>query len=103
MKTDLKTTDLKKTLPSYAAANGRCDIIDIPLLRYLAMDAKGAPEDAEFGEAIGTLYPLAYALKFASKRDLGRDYVVPPLEALWWADDPASFTTARDRGKWRST
>lgn len=96
-------TDLKKTLPSYAAANGRYDIIDIPPLRYLAMDATGAPEDAEFGEAVGTLYPLAYALKFASKRDLGRDYVVPPLEALWWADDPVFFTTARDRDKWRST
>jgi hypothetical protein len=95
--------DLKKTLASYAAASGRCDIIDIPPLRYLAMDAAGAPEDAEFGEAVGALFPLAYALKFASKRDLGRDYVVPPLEALWWADDLASFTTALDRSKWRST
>ena len=103
MKTDLKTTDLKKTVPSYAAASGRYDIIDVPPLRYLAMDAEGAPEDASFGEAVGTVFALAYAVKFASKRELGRDYVVPPLEALWWADDPTSFTTERERGKWRST
>jgi hypothetical protein len=103
MKAEVKKLDLKKALPSYSAAGGRYDIIDIPPLRYLAMDAEGAPENAGFGEAVATVFALAYALKFASKRDLGRDYVVPPLEALWWADDPASFSTARDRSKWRST
>lgn len=40
-----------------------------------------------FADAVQTLYPVAYALKFAGKRELGRDYVVPPLEGLWWADD----------------
>jgi hypothetical protein len=92
-----------KTLPSFAAASGRYDIVEIPPLRYLAMDAEGAPEDAEFGEAVGALFPLAYAVKSASKRELDRDYVVPPLEALWWADDMAAFSTALDRSKWRST
>jgi len=29
-------------------------------------------------------------MKFAAK-SLGQDYVAPPLEALWWADDPGSF------------
>ena len=43
---------------------------------------------------------MAYALKFASKRELGRDYVVPPLEGLWWADDMESFTAARDKSRW---
>ena len=103
MKTEVKKLDLKKTLPSYAAASGRYDIIDIPPLRYLAMDAEGAPEDARFGEAVATVFSLAYAAKFACARAGGRSYVVPPLEALWWADDPAFFTAARDRDKWRST
>jgi hypothetical protein len=26
-------------------------------------------------------------LKFASKLRLGRDYVVMPLEGLWWSED----------------
>jgi hypothetical protein len=103
VKTDLKKTDLKTTLASYAAASGRYDIVDIPPLRYVAADAEGAPEDASFGEAVGTVFALAYAVKFASKRELGRDYVVPPLEALWWADDPTSFATAGGRREWRST
>jgi len=103
MATDVIKTDFVKTLPSYSAKNGRFDIVQIPPMRYLAADAEGAPEDASFGEAVAALFPLAYALKFASKRELDRDYVVPPLEALWWSDDLAVFTTSYDRSKWRST
>lgn len=96
-------TDLKKTLPTYAARHGRFDVVDIPPMRYLAADAEGSPDGASFAGALAALYPLAYALKFASKRDKDRDYVVPPLEALWWADDPAAFTTAYDKSAWHST
>jgi len=42
-------------------------------------------------------------VKFLSKRELGRDYVVMPLEALWWADDMEAFTSSRDKAKWRWT
>jgi len=103
MKADAVKTDLKKTLPSYAARQGRFDIIDIPPMRYLAADAEGAPDGASFAGALGALFPLAYALKFASKLGKDRDYVVPPLEALWWADDPEAFTTAYDKSAWHST
>src|SRR5690606_15070618 len=73
-------------------------------MRYLMVDGQGDPNSSPaFGEAIEALYPVAYKLKFISKKELGRDYVVPPLEALWWADDPAAFTTARDKSKWRWT
>ncbi|GAB3600839.1 GyrI-like domain-containing protein [Microbacterium tumbae] len=49
------------------------------------------------------LYPLAYGLKFASRNALDRDYVVMPLEGLWWAEDHASFTSARDKAAWQWT
>lgn len=38
-----------------------------------------------------------------TKLELDRDYVVPPLEGLWWADDMDTFTVARDKTKWRWT
>lgn len=38
---------------------------------------------------------MAYGLKFASKKSLGRDFVVGPLEGLWRADDPTAFITRR--------
>lgn len=94
-------TDFKKTLDAYRARSGRFRVLDVPDTRYLMLDGHGDPNDAPaFSEAIRALYPVAYGLKFASKRDLGRDYVVPPLEGLWWAEDMDSFTSARDKSRW---
>ena len=96
--------DLKRMLPGYRARRGRFELVDIPPATYLKVDGHGDPNTAPaFAEAVSTLYPVAYRLKFASKRDLGRDYVVPPLEGLWWAEDMASFTSARDKSQWRWT
>lgn len=97
-------TDFKRTLDAYQARRGRFRIVDVPDLRYLMADGHGDPNTSPaFAEAVETLYPVAYKLKFASKRALGRDYVVPPLEGLWWADDMDSFTTVRDKSRWNWT
>jgi len=93
--------DLRKTLDAYRARQGEFRIVDLEPARYLMVDGHGDPNTSRaFAEAIETLYPLAYALKFASKQELERDYVVPPLEGLWDADDRATFTTARDKSAW---
>ena len=93
--------DFKKTLDAYRAQRGRFRIIDVPDMQYLKIDGRGDPNTSPaFAEALGALYPVAYKLKFASKRDLGSDYVVPPLEGLWWAEDMDAFTTARDKSRW---
>ncbi|MGK5740081.1 GyrI-like domain-containing protein [Micromonospora sp. URMC 103] len=94
-------TDFKKTLDAYQAQRGRFRVVDVPDMRYLMIDGHGDPNTSPaFTEAVEALYPVAYKLKFASKGDLGRDYVVPPLEGLWWAEDMASFTVARDKSRW---
>lgn len=93
--------DLKKTLDSYRAKAGEFRILDVPDLQYLMVDGHGDPNSSPaYTAALEALYPVAYKLKFASKRELGRDYVVPPLEGLWWADDMTSFTDARDKSQW---
>ena len=96
--------DFKKTVDAYSARRGRCDIVRVPPLDYLMVDGHGDPNTAPaYGAAMATLYPLAYALKFLSKVDLRRDHVVMPLEALWWSDDMAAFTTGRDKTRWQWT
>lgn len=92
--------DFKRTLASYRAPRGRFEIIDLPERRYLMIDGHGDPNSEVAADAIAALYPVAYAMKFASARELDRDYVAPPLEALWWADDMGSFTSARDKSQW---
>ena len=93
--------DFKKTLDSYRARRGELRILDVPVMQYLMVDGKGDPNTShEYADALAALYPVAYRLKFASKRELDRDYVVPPLEALWWASDMTTFTSARDKSQW---
>lgn len=94
-------TDFKKTLDAYRAEHERFRIVEVPELRYLMIDGHGDPNTSSmFTEAIEALYPVAYKLKFASKRELGRDYVVMPLEGVWWAADMDVFTVSRDKSRW---
>jgi hypothetical protein len=93
-------TDFKKTLDAYRAKRGEFRIVQVPDLRYLMIDGQGDPNTPAFAAAVEALYPVAYKMKFASKRDLGRDYVVMPLEGLWWAEDMDAFTSARDKSRW---
>lgn len=93
--------DFKKSLDSYRAKAGKFEVFEMPTMQYLMIDGHGDPNTApEYAQALQALYPVAYKLKFASKKQHGRDYVVPPLEGLWWAEDMAAFTSARDKSKW---
>jgi hypothetical protein len=77
------------------------ELVEVPPLTYLMVDGHGDPNTAPaYAQAVEALYALAYRLKFISKVELERDYVVPPLEGLWWAEDHRSFTTGLDKGKW---
>ncbi|MBX2836267.1 MAG: GyrI-like domain-containing protein [Gammaproteobacteria bacterium] len=94
--------DFKKELKHlYTASSKTFQVIDVPVMQFLMIDGHGDPNTAkEYKDALETIYPVAYKLKFLSKsRD--RDYVVPPLEGLWWADDMAAFTSrAKDEWDW---
>lgn len=93
--------DFKRQIPTYAAKQGRFDVVEVPAMQFLMIDGHGDPNTAtEYHDALTTLYPVAYALKFLSKKELDRDYVVPPLEGLWWAEDMSTFTEARDKSQW---
>ncbi len=92
--------DLKRHLACYTARPGAPEVVDVPDLRYLMIDGHGDPNTPAYEDAVSALYPVAYTIKFASKRLLSRDYVVMPLEGLWWSEDMAAFTAARDKSRW---
>ncbi|WP_067679821.1 GyrI-like domain-containing protein [Nocardia miyunensis] len=97
-------TDFRKTLDTYRARSGQFRVVEVPPMRYVMVDGRGDPNTSrEFTEAVEALYPVAYKLKFASKQDLGRDYVVMPLEGLWWSERMETFTSARDKSRWNWT
>jgi len=93
--------DFKKEYRELYTPPKRFVIVDVPRMQFLMVDGHGDPNVAkEYQDAVEALYAVAYKIKFASKKQLGRDYVVPPLEGLWWAEDMEAFTTARDKSKW---
>ena len=96
--------DLKRAIPGYRAPRCRFEIVEIPDRGFLAVDGHGDPNTSPaYADALAALYPVAYRLKFASNRELDRDYVVPPLEGPWWAEDMDAFTVARDKSAWHWT
>lgn len=100
----MEKLDLKKQHKAlYNPPKGKFDIIDVPPLQYVRLDGAGDPNTAEaYQTGVAWLYSVSYAIKFAAKAELARDYVVGPLEALWWADDMSTFVT-RKKSDWRWT
>ncbi len=92
--------DYKRDLECYRAKRDTPQVVTVPDLQYLMIDGHGDPNTPAFAEATTTIYPVAYKLKFTSKKVFDRDHVVMPLEGLWWADDMESFTEARDKTQW---
>ena len=95
--------DFKKTLKHLYTPKKAFATVDVPEMQFLMVDGHGDPNTAqEYKDAIAALYAVAYKMKFMSKIGLERDYVVPPLEGLWWAEDMGTFTT-REKSEWKWT
>ena len=94
--------DLKKELKElYNPSTKEVSVIDVPDMNFLMIDGQGAPTSQQYMDAVQTLYPLAYTLKFMIKKAKGVDYGVLPLEGLWWMDDMTQFSVERkDEWKW---
>ena len=100
----MEKIDYKKKLKQlYKHSTKKVEIVEVPEMNFLMIDGEGDPNTSQsFSDAIEALFPLAYTLKFMVKKgDIGIDYGVLPLEALWWADDMSAFTTGnKDSWKW---
>ena len=85
----------------YRPSSKEFEIVDVPPMNFLMINGQGDPNTAqEYQNALEALYAVAFKIKFTSKQELGKDYVVPPLEGLWWAEDMDIFTTSGDKDAW---
>lgn len=84
--------DYKKEYKEFYMPPKRPHIVEIPSMNFLAVQGKGDPneEDGEYQQAVGLLYGMAYMIKMSYKGEHQMEgyfeYVVPPLEGLWWQD-----------------
>ena len=84
--------DYKKAYKEFYLPPSVPQIIAVPPVNFLAVRGQGDPNEAggAYQQALGLLYAVAYTIKM-SKMGQHRlegyfDYVVPPLEGLWWQE-----------------
>ena len=101
--------DYKKEYKEFYMPGNKPSIITVPPMNYIGVRGQGDPnaEDGEYQKAMGILYGIAYIIKMSKKGDRQIegyfDYVVPPLEGLWWQDGVMGINYAhKDRFKWIS-
>ncbi len=102
-----KKIDLKKQFPMLYNPSRDPHIIEIPDMWFFMVDGTGYPGDNPlYQEAMQLLYGVSYTLKMSVMKPAGNDYVVLPIEGLWWADDMNVFTEEfierKDEWKWTS-
>ena len=93
--------DYKKEYKEFYLPPKKPVIVTIPKMNYIAIRGKGDPneEDGEYKRAMSLLYPIAYTLKMSPRSGKETEgyfeYVVPPLEGLWWQESIDGFDLKR--------
>jgi len=101
--------DYKKEYREFYMPPKKPDIIEIPQMNFLAVRGEGDPneEGGEYSRALSLLYGMAYTIKMSYKGthkiEGFFEYVVPPLEGLWWQEGVRGVDYSRkDRFQWIS-
>ncbi len=97
--------DYKKEYKDLYLPKEKPMFIKIPPINFIMVDGKGAPEGEEYQSALQILYSLSFTIKMAkgSNRPDGYfEYVVPPLEGLWWVKGDDFYSASRSEWLWTS-
>ncbi len=84
--------DYKKEYKEFYLPKKKPEFITVPPMNFIAVRGKGNPneEGGAYKQSIGLLYGIAFTIKMSKKGDHRIDgyfdYVVPPLEGLWWQE-----------------
>lgn len=78
-------------------------VVDVPEMNYLMIDGEGDPNTSqEYQDSIEALFSVSYKVKFISAKENSQDYVVMPLEGLWWVENMEDFSI-EDKSNWKWT
>lgn len=86
----------------YLPPENEFSLIDVPEIRFAAIDGEGPPESEACAEAVKWLFAIVHIVRPFVKERMGKNFVNPPLEVLYWADDPEDFAQGnKDKWRWR--
>ena len=100
-----KKLDYKKEFPDlYQPSLKTQAIIKIPEMMFFMIDGIGDPNTSkEYKDAVQTLYNISYTLKMKviKKETPSKDYIVPPLEGLWYIPNMKEWSMeGKDKWQW---
>jgi len=100
----MEKIDFKKQLKElYLPTDQDFTLVDVPVMKFVMIDGEGSPDGDAYTQAVQWLFSVIYPIKFIAKKKMGKDFVAPPLECLWWADDMEDFISGnKDKWKWRA-
>jgi hypothetical protein len=84
--------DYKKEYKEFYLPKKKPVLITVPAMNFVSVRGKGNPneEGGAYKQSIGLLYGIAFTIKMSKMGDHRMegyfDFVVPPLEGLWWQD-----------------
>ena len=101
-KMDFKKVDRDLYLPKQSPMR-----IDVPTMTMLMVDGQGEPGGTAYQAAIQALYSLTFTIKMSKMEGEQPEgyfeYVVPPLEGLWWSEGGAlDWQAPRQTWRWTS-
>src|SRR5262245_26094801 len=77
-------------------------LVDVPELQFVMVDGEGSPDGELFSHLIRWLFAVVHPIKLIAKERMGKNFVEPPLECLWWSDDITDFIAGKkNKLKWR--
>jgi len=86
----------------YQPSKNEFSLVDVPDMPFLTIDGEGSPENETFAKSVKWIWTAVHPLRVMAKQRMGRAFVEPPLECLWWADDMDDFIGGnKDQWKWR--
>ncbi len=95
------TFDFKKNRKDLFGAGKKPETVNPGMINYLSFEGKGNPNDenGEYKDAVEALYSVSYALRMSYKGNYKIEgffeYVVPPLEGLWWQEGVNGYDMER--------
>lgn len=97
----MEKIDYKKTYKGLYQPKQDPALVMVPPICFMQIDGAGDPNESggEYQQAIGILYTLSYGVKMLPRKGVFPpgyfDYVVAPLEGLWWMKNEEAFDCSK--------
>ena len=99
-----KAFDYKKEYKDLYLPNTKPVQVDVPSMNFIMVDGAGDPNSPVFRRVVEVLYGFSFTIKMSKMKGAQPpgyfEYVVPPLEGLWWVSGGGFSFERRDNWLW---